>query len=409
MGTKQSNSRIRTAAGLILTGALTIALASCAGAATGTGTGTGEGTAGAGLCTDGSISIGMAKAKTGSFAAFDKVGGQAIEVAVEQINADGGINGCDVELTWSDTKSDPAIGGQVAQQLIDDGAKVLIVPADFDAGAPASLAAQSAGIFAISPEAGSVDWPVASGPNFAIAGLTSDQIGNASAVFAGDQEWASAYVVTDSAFDFFNGIDSSFTAKFEADGGQIVGNVTVAPDTSDYSAAVSRIKAAAPDMVLLNDFFPNVATFIKQLRAAGVEAPVLGNQTFASPQLAEALGQDNLADVYYALSSFYEGPSADADVLAFVEAYEEKFGTFPENNNAIAAWEGMKLLQAALEKADSTDAAAVMAALQAQKDFEVGGAEVYSWSDGVTNRRISISSFDAAGAPVEVAQVDPAG
>jgi branched-chain amino acid transport system substrate-binding protein len=363
----------------------------------------------AGLCADGTLAIGMAKAKTGSFAAFDKVGGQAIEVAVDQINADGGINGCEIALTWSDTKSDPAVGGQVAQQLIDDGAQLLIVPADFDAGAPASLAAQSAGLFAMSPEAGSVDWPVASGPNFAIAGLTSAQIGTASAIFAGDKEWGSAYVVTDSAFDFFKGIDAAFTKRFEADGGTIAGTLTVAPDTSDYSAAVSRIKSASPDVVLLNDFFPNAATFIKQLRSAGVEAPVLGNQTFASPQLTEALGEGNLTDVYYALSSFYEGPTAVPDVLAFVEAYEEKFGTFPENNNAIAAWEGVKLLQAALEEADTTEATAVMAALQAQSDVEVGGAEVYSWSDGVTNRRIAISGFDASGEPVEVAQIDPAG
>lgn len=404
MYASKSRSNRNTLAALAVSAAIASTLVGCASNPGGDTASAGGGNA---LCPDGAIAIGMAKAKTGSFAAFDKVGGQAIEVAVEQINEAGGINDCQLSLTWLDTKSDPAIGGQVAQQLIDDGAQVLIVPADFDAGAPASLAAQAANVFAMSPEAGSVDWPTAAGPTFAIAGLTSAQIGNAIATFSTDSGWEAAYVVTDSAFDFFKGIEAAFGPAFENDGGSIVGTATVAPDTSDYAATVSRIKSADPDVIVLNDFFPNVATFIKQLRTAGVEAPVVGNQTFASPQFGEALGQQNLAGVYYTLSEFYEGPTAEADVLEFVSAYEDKFGTFPENSNVIAAWEGFKLLQQAMEAAGTTDAAALMSELQSQEDVTVGGALVYGWSDGVTNRRITISGFDDAGDPVEVSQVDP--
>lgn len=357
-------------------------------------------------CPDGVVTIGMAKAKTGGFALFDKPGGQGSLVAVDEINAAGGVDGCKLEVVWQDTKSEAAIGAQVAESLIEDGAEVLIAPSDFDAGIGASLAAQQAEVFGMSPEASSLDWPKAAAPYFVVQAITTADIGNGQARFANGKGWKSAYVVTNEAFDFFKQMEKIFEDGFE---GEVVDRSAVADDASDYSAVVSRIRDTnpAPDVIYLNDYFPHVGTFIKQLRAAGIDTPVLGNPTYSSPDLTKAIGPSRTKDVYFASQSFYEGRDVAPEVAAFVKAYESKFGVFPENSNAIAGYEGVLLLADALRQAGSTDAAALMQAMTAQRDVRLPGAVVYGWKDGATERSVTIVGLDGADF-VEVERLAPA-
>lgn len=404
----------------MLVGCLSLVAAGCGGgssdstsATTGSESATTKGgseTASSGkLCPNGSISLGIAKAKTGSFAIFDKVSAQGELIAVNQINADGGIDGCKIDVTWEDTKSDPATGGQVAQQLISDGVELLSTPGDFDLGTPASLAAQEHEVFGFSAESGSPEWPKVAGPYFIIGGLTSEQVGSGISKFCLEKGWKSAYVVTNSAFDFFHGMEESFEETYPSEGGNIVGKASVSDEASDYSAIISKISSIspAPEVIVLNDYFPHVATFIKELRAAGLSTAVVGNQTFASPELAAGIGKENLENVYYAEASFYEGKSAAPEVVQFTEEYAKEFGTAPENSNAIAGWEGVKLVADALENAGTTEASAVMQAIEEQKDIEVGGGLVYGWNEGVPSRRITITGFNKGGEPVEIQTIKP--
>lgn len=358
------------------------------------------------LCPSGSIQVGMAKAKTGGFAFFDTAGANGEMVAFDQINAAGGVAGCQFEVVWEDTASDPAQSGQVAQQLIDAGAEIIVLPGDFDIGAPASLAAQAAGVFAMSAESASEAWTAAAGPNMVAMGLTERDQGIAQAKFASEQGWGSTFIVTNEAFNFFNEMERYFTENFS---GTIVDRTAVADDATDYSAVISNIRSAAeaPDFIYLNDYFPHVGTFIKQMRDAGLDTPVLGNSTYASPAFAEVVGSDRLAGVYYTGASFYEGPTADPDVLDFVSAYEATYGTFPENSNAPAGYQGVLLLASALEKAGTTDAAALTAAMVSGADIQVAGSEIYEWVNNVTVRRVSVVSFDESGVAIQFGTVDP--
>lgn len=358
------------------------------------------------LCPSGSIQIGIAKAKTGGFAFFDTAGANGEMVAFDQINAAGGVGGCQFNVVWEDTASDPAQSGQVAQQLIDGGAQIILLPGDFDIGAPASLAAQSAGVFAMSAESASEAWTVAAGPNMVAMGLTEKDQGIAQAKFAADQGWGSTFIVTNEAFNFFNEMERYFTENFSGD---IVDRTAVADDATDYSAVISKIRSSAtqPDFIYLNDYFPHVGTFIKQLRDAGLDTPVLGNSTYASPAFTEVVGADRLSGVYYTGASFYEGPSADPDVLDFVSAYESAYGAFPENSNAPAGYQGVLLLANALEQAGTTDASAVTAAMVSGKDVRLAGSEIYEWVNNVTVRRVSVISFDDSGVAIQFGTIDP--
>lgn len=385
-----------------------LAAAAC-GKDSDTGTTTPAGSSGGGGgfdCAGGSIKLGIAKAKTGDFAFFDKTGGQGSMVAVDKINEEGGIDGCKIEVTWEDTKSDPALAQQVGADLIRQGAQILIAPSDFDVGVGASLAAQKAKIFAFSPEASSEDWPTAAGPYFVVQGITTGDLGHGQAAFADKQGWASTYIVTNDAFNFFTEMEKAFTDTY---GGEVLGREVVADDASDYSTVVSKIRDAspAPDFVYLNDYFPHVGTFIKQLRDAGVDTPVLGNSAYPSPDLAKVIGEDRMSQVYYGTQSYYEGSDVPPEVADFVDRYQAEFKTFPENVNAIAGYEGVLMLADALEKAGSTDAAAVTEAMESQKDFQLPSSVVYSWENGHTLRNVPVVGFDDQGNPQLVEEIDP--
>ena len=101
------------------------------------------------------IIIGGAMSLTGIQGPLDAPAIEGIEVAIDEINASGGINGKMLEFRNMDSKSDSATAAEVAKQLIDQGAVAIITSSDYDFGGPAALAAQEAGIVGISPSASS--------------------------------------------------------------------------------------------------------------------------------------------------------------------------------------------------------------------------------------------------------------
>ncbi len=358
------------------------------------------------LCPDGTIKIGIAKAKTGGFALFDQPGGNGSMIAIDQLNAGGGVAGCKLVADWADTKSDPAVGKEVTTKLITDGAKVIIAPSDFDIGVGSSLAAKEANVFAISPEASSTDWPKAAGPNMVVTAITVKDLGEAQGKFANEKGWVNGYSVVNETYNFFTATEDAFKSVYS---GKIADRSVVAEDATDYSAVISRIRgiSPAPDFIYLADYFPHVGTFIKQLRDAGLDTPVLGNATYASPDLPKAVGETRMSQVYYASQSYYEGAGVAPAVQAFNDTYQQQFGTFPPNANSIAGFEGVMLLAKALEAAGTTDAAALAKAFSELTDVALPGSKVVKFVDGYTVRSSAIIGYDEAGHPKLVEQIEP--
>ena len=358
-----------------------------------------------GHCDGGSIKVGIVKSLTGDFSFFDNAGAQGEMLALEKVNEQGGVDGCPIELITGDLKSDPALGRQTAKEVIAKGAQILFVPGDFDFGIGASQAAAEAGILAMSSESASVDWPTAAGGQFFVGGTTNKDLGVGQAIFAADKGWDTAYVVTNEALTFFIDLEGVFTANFD---GKIAGRDVVAMGQPDYAAVISNIRNAGDvDVIVGNDFFPFVGTFIKQLRDAGIDTPVLGNSTYSSQALPELVGRDRVQEIYYVSQSFYEGANADAPTADFVARYQARFEVFPENVNAVLGYWGGLLVADALRKAGSVDAEALARALSAQSGFSLPGATLLRWVDRTTEKTVSVVGFDSAGGFIEVDRFDP--
>lgn len=361
------------------------------------------------LCSGGAIAIGIAKGKTGNFALFDAAGARGSLIAADQINAEGGVDGCKLKMTWQDTQSNPGTGAQVAQSLISQGAKILVLASSPDLALPSALIAKKANVFAISPEAAYVAEVKQAWPNYVAQAISSTALADAQAEFAGKKGWKTAYEVTNPGFQLFTEIEKRFPSKYP---GKIVGQSTVPDTASDYAAVVSKIQAShpAPQVIVVNDYFPHVGTFIKELRAAGVTTPVLGNDTFSSPALPTVAGTAAIQNVYYATQDFFEGPTAAPVIKDFASRYKARFGAVPPNPEAVLGYEGILILADALRSAHSTSPEALNRAMLSERNLVLpGGDEIYSWTGGAANHSATIVGFDKAGQFIQVAHLNPEG
>ncbi|WP_422758506.1 ABC transporter substrate-binding protein [Paenarthrobacter sp. C1] len=379
---------------IILTGAIgaSLLLSGCASS----GDAKAEAAGGKDLCSEGAITIGSAKALSGAFSFYDAAGNNAEQMAVEQINAKGGINGCQVKLVTKDTKSDPAVGSQVARELIREGAQVLLPPADSGLGTPAAMAAQSQGIFSMAGASGD-DYAPGVGKLFATGGSMAGQNGKTAAAFAKEQGYDSVYFATLDAFQYFTVNEDAF--KKDA-GLKELGRSVLKPGQTDFAAVVSDIKrsisAGSKPLVFLATMYPDAPTLITQLRKAGVDTPVIGNATWSTRNMLKAL-DGNTQNVFYSGGAYTEGDDASPAALEFVKNYKDKTGAYPENHQAQETYWSVWALLDAIKTANSVDGAAIEKALFAQKDLELPMRTIKKWENGQSLGSTVIVGFTPAG------------
>jgi branched-chain amino acid transport system substrate-binding protein len=347
-------------------------------------------------CPGGSILIGNAKGLTGPLAPFDGGELNGDKLAIAEINRAGGVGGCKLRMVTENTQSDPAIGHQVATDLLAKGAQIVLVPGDFDFGITAAQAAQKAGKFSMSPTASTVGFPQAVGPLFFEAGLNTDDIGKAQARFAKQRGWKSVYLVTNTGISFFTAQEKTFLKNF---GGKTVGSDVVTNAQQDYASVVSKIAALKPqpDVIYGSTFFPNIAIFIKQLRQAGVQTPVLGSPGWASRDLPKVAGAANMRNVFYVGSVYFEGAGLGPQVAKMEAAYKKMFGRPPDTHNAVLGYQAIYMLAQALKKAGSTDAAALAGAFKTLHNVKLGGSTIVGFPNNTAHRSVSVIGFTNEG------------
>ena len=312
------------------------------------------------------IKIGAALCLTGIQAPLDEPALKGAQVAVDEINKKGGVLGKQLELINLDCKSDPVTTGNVAVQLIDQGAKAIIAPSDFDFGGPASREAQKAGIVGISPAASSPFYgSKALGDKQFTMSMWNTTMGAAAAQYASEQGWKTAYVVTDDFIQYTKDLGEYFTKAWEDGGGTIVYQEKYTQGAADFSAQLARMKALPeqPDFYYISSYMPDLGLIIRTMREAGITQPIIGGDSYDDPGLFQALGPEYGNDIVFA-SHTWVSPDTSPQMKEFLDAYQAKFGGPPEAMWAATGWDVVHILAGAMEKAGSTDGAAVAKAME---------------------------------------------
>jgi branched-chain amino acid transport system substrate-binding protein len=344
--------------------------------------------AGSLACKKGAITVGIAKAASGGASFFDLAGTRGLMIAIDEINAAGGIKGCKIKTISGDSKSDPAIAAEVAKSMVARGAQILVVPDDFDGGIAAAKVGQAAGVLTLSLAASSTQFGKAVGNLFFSGGITTTELGLAQARVVLDSKLMTCYQVIDPGLAYDTEQDTSFRKLYLANGGNVLGSSTA--DTlagqTDYSAIISKIKAANPAVIQALMVFPGTGTFVKQLRAAGVTTPVVSNLTFQTRDLPKLVGDSGSNNLTYAEQVYFEGagvdPKTDPKILTFTKEYQNRFGIFPEQANAPGAYQTFTAIAKALQQPLVVDAKTAVSAIRKQSNLKVPGGTLVGWKDG---------------------------
>jgi urea transport system substrate-binding protein len=290
---------------------------------------------------------------------------QAAQLAVDEINAKGGILGRQVAIETADDGSGAAGGQQAYDSLIFDKKVNVLIAAETSAARNAGLPSVTRGkipfIYTSFYEGHSCNRYM-----YVDAWVPDQQVAPVVDYFM-KQYHAKTYFLIGSDYAFGRGMLNFTKTYIEKNGGKVVGNEYLPMDGSDWTPIISKLQSVKPDAIITSTAGggPNI-TLTKQLRAAGVKIPY-GNLA-VDEDTAKSMGAD--ADGIYISGSYVTNIDTPAN-HAFLDAMAKRFGKDMKTPNdlSVPEYDAVYLYKAAVEKAGSFDTAKVIPAL-AQVSFD---------------------------------------
>ncbi len=331
---------------------------------------------------DDPIIIGAPVNLTGWMAAYDQPPLDGAKLAVKKINEAGGVLGRPLKIIEVDGKTDPATVGNAALEVIDDGADVIVAPCDFDYGAPASQAAQEAGIVGVSFCASSPLYGSATlGDKQFTVSMWNQTMAAAAADFAYNVKgWRTAATIVDHATEYTQSLGEYFVDSWKHLGGEIVSEDTYQQNDMQASAQAQRILSldTPPDVLFISSNMPDYSAIIRDLRSAGITAPIIGGDSMDTADFYTALGSDLGHDIYISTHS-YIGPEAGPAMEQFIADFTAEYGRAPEVSFNVMGWDTIQILADAITRAGTTDGEALAQAMVGHEYDLLSGK--LTWSD----------------------------
>jgi branched-chain amino acid transport system substrate-binding protein len=359
------------------------------------------------------VKIGVIAELTGDIAAVGDSCKKAAELAVAEINDAGGVEIAGTKhllrLVIEDSQGAAQTAAEAARRLIEQEKVLAIVGPNASLGAiPAAQAAAEGQTLLVSPWATAprVTTDDAGAPRKWVyrACFPDEFQGKALAKFAsGYIKATKAAILYNPASDAPKSQAELMKKEFEARSGQVVAFETYATDEKDYSAQMKTIAEAAPEVVFLPSYYGEVAEQIRQARAAGIKAPILGSDTWGNPELLK-----NAAEVEGAFFCAHYNPDAMEDKVGlFRAAFEQRYAKEVPDDVAALTYDTIKLLKQAFETAGSNDRDAVREAFSKITSFDgVTGKIVFKGGSPDPVKSVVMKQFKG-GKSTFVTNIDP--
>lgn len=311
------------------------------------------------------IKVGVAGPITGGSAAFGAQLKQGAEQAAEDINAAGGILGQKITLSVSDDRADPKEGVSVANKFVGDGIKFVVGHFNSGVTIPASEVYQENGILMITPSATN---PRVSERNmwnvFRTCGRDDQQGGIAGAIIA--QRFAGKRVaIIHDKTTYGQGLADETRKAMGAKGLKDVFYEGVNKDDKDFSALVSKLKAANPDLVYWGGLHDTGGLILRQMRGQAVNAPMMGGDGITDDEFAVIAGPGAEGT----LMTFSPDPRTNPANKEIVDVFRKKRGFEPQAYT-LYSYAALQILKQAAEQAKSLDPKKVAEVMHSGKAFK---------------------------------------
>jgi len=311
------------------------------------------------------IRIGEYESITGPNASFGTSSTEGSRLALEEINAAGGVLGKPVKLISEDDRSLPGEPATIARKLISSD-NVVAVLGEFASSRALEAApiCQEQKIPMLSP--GATNERLTEIGDYIFRNCFIDPFqGTVMAKFALNRNFKRVAILTDEKQDYSKGLTASFKAYFAANGGEIVKEQSYSSGDKDFRAQLTSLKATKPDAIFVPGYYTEVPLIARQARQLGIKAPFLGGDGWVGNSLL-SVGGKYLNGSFFSCHSSME--NQDPVVQDFVKKYEAKYGKRPDDIAALG-YDGLKMIVDAIKRAGSTDPQAIRDALASTKDF----------------------------------------
>jgi branched-chain amino acid transport system substrate-binding protein len=312
------------------------------------------------------IVIGSYSSNTGATATFGVYQLRGTEMAIEEINAKGGINGKKIVHINYDNKSDSDETLAVVNRLISQD-KVVAILGEATSGRSkiGASVAQQHKVPMLTSSATNPD--VTKVGNYIFRACFIDPFqGYVMAKFMTENlKLKRAAIMRDTKNDYSVGLSDIFTEKLKGMGGTIVTDVAYQEGDIDFKSQLTSIKAKNVDAIFIPGYYNEVALVAKQAKELGMKMPLLGGDGWSSPKLYE-IAKDAINGNYF--SNHYTTESNDPKTVAFVKAFKAKYNEVPDVMAALA-YDATYMLAEAISKTTAVTSENIRDELAKIKDF----------------------------------------
>lgn len=310
---------------------------------------------------DSEVVIGAILPLTGSVSTYGQSAKNGAELFIEEVNKSGGIDGKKVVIKYEDDEGDSTKAINAYDKLVNQGNVSMIVgPLTSGCANAVGPKATEDKIPLITPTGTETNLTTTGGEYvFRTCYIDSVQ-GEVIAKYAGENLNAKTMAILyNVGSDYSKGIAETIKKKFESAGGEVVEYASYNDGDKDFSAQLTNVKKANPDIIALPDYYNVVSLIADQARKIGIESTFIGGDGWDSPELVNLGGSALEGSVFV---NHYSPDDTDEAVQNFVNKYKEKYGATPDAFAALT-YSTLQLYQAAIEKCGSTDGTKIKDAL----------------------------------------------
>ena len=336
--------------------AMVLAMAACGGSASdgsqAAGSSAAASSAAAGqTASAGTFVIGGIGPLTGGAAIYGNAAMNGAQIAVDEINAAGGINGVQIKFLKEDDQHDPEKSVNAYNSLKDQGMQILMGTVTSTPCVAVADKTAADGMFELTPSASSTD--VIYNDNVFQVCFTDPNQGAKSAEYISEKKLATKIgIIFDSSDVYSSGIKDTFVKEAATKGLEIVAEEAFTADSkTDFSTQLQKCQSAGAELVFMPFYYTEASIVLTQANNMGY-APIF----FGVDGMDGILGAENfdikLAEGLYMLTPF-AADATDTATVNFVSAYQKNYGETPIQF-AADAYDAIYIIKAAIEEAGVT-------------------------------------------------------
>ncbi|OFW33664.1 MAG: hypothetical protein A2074_02270 [Candidatus Aquicultor primus] len=349
------------------------------------------------------IKIGLILPMKGELEVYGVLSKRAIDLAVDEINAQGGLLGMKVETIDGDDASNPNVSSHIANEYTQiRRVSAIVGPFTTQSALTAAPVANRDGVPLITIRSSEANI-TAIGKYIFRAGYVDSYQGTMLGEFAGRELKAKkAAVIFNTEDQDAQALVDAFKKAVTAYGGKVETVQSYGSDVTDFSAQLKEVAKVKPDVILLNDYDDKSSLIMKQAAELNITAKYLGTDFWNAFSLVKEAGAAAEGSYY---TAHFSADDPNPKVQDFVELYEGDYVAKPELSSALS-YDAMHLLFEAIKRADSTRPEKIATALAGIKNFE-GVTGKFTFDENRNPIKGSVIMTIKDGKPVFAKRMEP--